>query len=257
MIKSDEIYYVYKLIDERNNLPFYIGKGKNNRAISHISRAKKWKEKNFNWSTNVNRKLYNKILSILDDGFDIKVIYVEKNLEETLALETEKQLISEIGIENLCNLTEGGEGESRTEEILQKMSLQRKEWLKTEEGKKFILTLSEQRKGNGNPRWKFKEDEEKKRERMKNMLSKPRWNAGLTKENDSRIVKLAPWKGKIPPNAKKIEIFDIATQTTLTFLSITQFRRYIKNTIGKCNSKYVYKLLKGEINVYIQWKLVT
>ena len=24
MIKSDEIYYVYKLIDERNNLPFYI-----------------------------------------------------------------------------------------------------------------------------------------------------------------------------------------------------------------------------------------
>ena len=41
------------------------------------------------------------------------------------------------------------------------------------------------------------------------MLSKPRWNAGLTKENDSRIVKLAPWKGKIPPNAKKIEIFDI------------------------------------------------
>ena len=92
---------------------------------------------------------------------------------------------------------------------------------------------------------------------MKNMLSKPRWNAGLTKENDSRIVKLAPWKGKIPPNAKKIEIFDIATQTTLTFLSITQFRRYIKNTIGKCNSKYVYKLLKGEINVYIQWKLVT
>lgn len=136
------------------------------------------------------------------------------------------------------------------------MSLQRKEWLKSEDGKKFLLNLSEQRKGSGNPRWGFKEDEEKKHARMKNMLSKPRWNAGLTKENDPRIAKLATWKGKIPPNAKKIEIFDTVNQTTLSFLSIAQFRHYIKNAIGKCNSKYVDKLLKGEIDIYIQWKLI-
>lgn len=256
MSKNKNIYYVYKLIDGRNNLPFYIGKGKNNRAISHISRAKKWREKNYIWSTNVNCKLYNKILSILDDGFDIKVLYFEKNLQETLALEIEKKLISEIGINNLCNLTEGGEGESKSKEVLERMSIQRKEWLKTEDGKKFVLALSEQRRGSGNPRWGFKEVEEKKHERMKNMLSKPRWNAGLTKENDPRIAKLATWKGKIPPNAKKIEIFDSITQTTLSFISIAEFRRYIKNTIGKCNSKYVYKLLKGEIDVYIQLKLI-
>jgi len=256
MIKNDNIYYVYKLIDERNNLPFYIGKGKKNRAISHISRAKKWKEKNFKWSTNVNRKLYNKILSILDDGFDIKVLYVEKNLEETLALETEKQLILEIGIEKLCNLTEGGEGERKTEEVLHKMSIKRKEWLQSDEGKKFILQMSNDRKGSRNPRWGFKEAEEKKKERMKNMLSKPRWNSGLTKENDPRIAKLATQKGKLPHNAKKLEIFDTINQTILKFSSIAHFCRHIKSVIGKCNSKYVFKLLKKEIDQYIHWKLV-
>ena len=29
------MYYVYALIDPRNNKPFYIGKGKDNRAESH------------------------------------------------------------------------------------------------------------------------------------------------------------------------------------------------------------------------------
>lgn len=173
-----------------------------------------------------------------------------------MALDIEKKLILEIGIEKLCNLTEGGEGETRTEEALQKMSIKRKEWLQSEEGKKFILQMSNNRKGSGNPRWGFKEAEEKKKERMKNMLSKPRWNSGLTKENDPRIAKLAHRKGKLPYNAKRIEIFDTLNQTVLIFSSITHFCRHIKSVIGKCNSKYVYKLLKKEIDQYIHWKLV-
>jgi hypothetical protein len=30
------MYYVYELIDPRNNMPFYIGKGKGRRAKTHL-----------------------------------------------------------------------------------------------------------------------------------------------------------------------------------------------------------------------------
>jgi len=32
-------YYVYALIDPRNNKPFYIGKGKDNRIYNHVNNA--------------------------------------------------------------------------------------------------------------------------------------------------------------------------------------------------------------------------
>jgi hypothetical protein len=102
------MYYVYNLIDPRNNLPFYIGKGKGYRMMDHIYTVKnnlKYRSKN--------RHLYNKIAQILTLGFDVLCKKVFETEDEQLAFDFEKKMIEEIGLENLTNLTNGGEGYSR------------------------------------------------------------------------------------------------------------------------------------------------
>lgn len=100
-------YYTYQLLSSIDNIVFYIGKGSGRRCYQHISIATGNSK-----ARNKNPKLYNKIISILNDG---GTIIIEKLLETPIekdALDNEIKLISEIGIENLCNLTFGGEGTS-------------------------------------------------------------------------------------------------------------------------------------------------
>ncbi len=49
-------YYVYELIDPRNSKIFYVGKGKEKRMYSHISRVKNGK------IPNKNKHLFHKML---------------------------------------------------------------------------------------------------------------------------------------------------------------------------------------------------
>jgi hypothetical protein len=85
-------YYVYLHIKEKTGEPFYVGKGKDGRAYSKHNRSQYWK------------RIYNKY------GFD--VILLETNLSEKESLEKEIYWIKKIGRENLCNMTDGGEGTS-------------------------------------------------------------------------------------------------------------------------------------------------
>jgi group I intron endonuclease len=85
---------------------FYIGKGKGKRSYSKASRNPHWKNKV--------KKHGGFIVSILQD-----------QLDEELAFEVEKSFISSIGLENLVNMTYGGEGMSgykHTEESCKKMA---------------------------------------------------------------------------------------------------------------------------------------
>jgi len=103
-----------------NDIVFYIGKGSKTDKYDRITHHVKF------WKFNKNRKLLNKIKK-LEGIFDIKIIYESEDEKE--CLDIEMQLIEEIGIKNLCNLTNGGEGVSglkHSEESKKKISLFRK-----------------------------------------------------------------------------------------------------------------------------------
>ena len=114
-------FYVYALIDGRNDEIFYIGKGCNERMYKHVQLAKRNAK-----LCNRNPKLYNKIKKILQDGCIIKYNKIFESDCESETLDKEKEVIKNIGLENLTNLTSGGEGTTYpngfTEEHKRKMS---------------------------------------------------------------------------------------------------------------------------------------
>lgn len=98
------MYYVYTLIDPRNDLPFYVGKGKGRRMYHHVKCVKR------GVVPNKNKKLYNKIYSILSEGHTDVLYRVEPQPDETSAFERETTLIASFGVESLCNISFGGIG---------------------------------------------------------------------------------------------------------------------------------------------------
>lgn len=264
------MFYVYGLYDKQTNEILYVGKGKNTRSKTHRTLLLENKHPN--------PKLQNKFNSLLENNNDVIDSIIQDNLSENEAFQKEIELISFYGIQNLCNLTSGGfggdcitnhpnreliikrsatsrKGLKRSEETKNKIKLKRNLWQQTEEYKQFVNRMSHERTGKNNPMYGTIEKEEHKKQRMKNFLDKPRWNKGLTKDEDPRLEKLAFWKNKLPPNAKKIKIIDINSGEILEFEAIKRFIEYIKNKINKCNTKKVSKLLKQEIDIYENWKL--
>lgn len=85
-------YYVYGLIDPRNNQPFYIGKGKGYRWRIHLTETREKTD---------NLKKYNKIQKLLRKGYRINHIKYEKNLTEVEAYDLEEILIIKYGREGI------------------------------------------------------------------------------------------------------------------------------------------------------------
>jgi len=92
-------FYCYILIDPRNNIPFYVGKGCGNRARKHISDAKRGKG---------NLEKNRIIKDIISEKLEPKVDYFAKHIDEKTALELESRKIAEIGIDNLTNKLKKG-----------------------------------------------------------------------------------------------------------------------------------------------------
>lgn len=89
------MYYVYLHKRKKTDKIFYVGKGSKNKNGDRYNSVK---NRNTRWNRIVEK----------DGGFDVEIY--KDNLTEDEAYELEKKLIADIGLENLCNITEGGEG---------------------------------------------------------------------------------------------------------------------------------------------------
>jgi hypothetical protein len=120
-METNKNYYVYVISETKGMKPIYVGKGVGNRCYWHIYAVKS----NYHY----NRKLYNKIKKITKNFTEMQNITIHKDNyfeKECEAFNREKELISNIGIDNLCNLTAGGDGASLSKDIIKKIIKSRK-----------------------------------------------------------------------------------------------------------------------------------
>ena len=104
-VKEIGRFYVYALVDPRNERVFYIGKGKGNRSQMHL-----YKSVNYH---RTNPKLYNKIRKILKTGSKYQVEFLFSSNNEQECLRKEMEWIGFYGLASLCNLTNGERGNKR------------------------------------------------------------------------------------------------------------------------------------------------
>lgn len=90
-------YYVYQLIDPRDSLPFYIGKGTGNRINQHEKEAK----------ANIDSKKCEVIREIESLGLSVIKEKIKFFDDEEKAYLYEKSLIDSIGLNNLTNISGG------------------------------------------------------------------------------------------------------------------------------------------------------
>lgn len=125
-------FYVYLLIDPRNNLPFYVGKGKDRRAWSHAENVA-------NGRSSGNLAKDKLIKAIFKSRHYPEVKIVATYEDEKVAYDHEIDLIASFS--GLCNIQKGGGGRSisiaeaerrqaeRQKEIWLKNQLVLKDWL--------------------------------------------------------------------------------------------------------------------------------
>lgn len=97
-------YYVYLLLDPKDNQVFYVGKGIGNRIFAHINAALK--------DGTLSDKL-DKIRGIRANGLEVKHVVHRHGLTEKEAFEVEAALIDFIGSSGLANQVQGYNSDDR------------------------------------------------------------------------------------------------------------------------------------------------
>lgn len=95
-------YYVYMLVDPRDNKPFYVGKGKGRRCHEHVG---EWRRSSS--MVGRNRQKLRRIGEIIEAGLEVEVRKVAEGMTERGALDEEKRFILAARA-SLTNLKSGG-----------------------------------------------------------------------------------------------------------------------------------------------------
>ena len=90
--ETENMYYVYCYIDPTNDQPFYVGKGTQKRAYTHMFNPRdKTKNKN-------KTRFKNKLEKMKEEGIEPKIIFLAQNIQdENIAYEIEESYIKQYG----------------------------------------------------------------------------------------------------------------------------------------------------------------
>lgn len=94
------MFYIYDLVDPRDGLTFYVGKGTGDRSREHVRDARK----------GVAGAKCDRIREILAAGQVVEERIVREVQDEALAYVYEKRRITKLGLKNLTNVSPGGGG---------------------------------------------------------------------------------------------------------------------------------------------------
>lgn len=114
-VDKEKRFYVYELVNSLDGKVFYVGKGSNNRLNHHVRNARRRISEG-------NLRKMRKILSIEKLGGKVLAEKLIENLSEKDAFDMEELVIRRYRLENLTNLSYGGEGNAWTEESKEKLS---------------------------------------------------------------------------------------------------------------------------------------
>jgi hypothetical protein len=189
--------YIYTLIDPRNNLPFYVGKGSGERCNAHVAEAKYYVQRK-------SLKL-SKIRKLMRLGMEPIVIKLEENVSDKQALDLECLLIAEmrdLGFK-LTNMTDGGDGAQgykHTEEHKQMMREKFKGRKITEDHRqKMCKPKSEQGRANiakARLNTDYRPSEETKKKTSEALKGRPSPMKGRTQTAEARAKMSAVGKGR-------------------------------------------------------------
>ncbi len=223
-------YYVYILSDPRNNVPFYIGKGKGKRSMSHLKETKE---------TTINIRKYNKIQSIFSEGLTPLISYYATDLSEQDAYELEASLIKQYGRKDydangiLLNICENNRPPGHDNFLTNNPGLRMKG--KTYEeiyGEEKAKQLKLQRTLSSSVREVTQETKDRMKEsalvKMANGYKMPS-RKGKRDSEETRLKKSLAHRGKIKPSMSeetKKKISDTKRKNSKKFLNIQYLRKY-------------------------------
>lgn len=227
MSSNENKFYVYEWIRLDTNEPFYVGKGKDDRCYT---------------LTRGNNQHFNNIVKSIPCVVNI----LHDNLEEQVAYDLEAWYINEyrdiIGYD-LCNINDGGEGQTLCGELNGFHGKTHTEEWKQEHSKRMS--------GENNPMFGVRYAEEKRKvigDRQRGEKScwfgvigenHPRFGVKATDETRKLISENhADISGVNNPRAEKIGLIDIDTNTILYFDTNKQCNDYLIDLL-KLNSKRI------------------
>lgn len=222
-IRDEPIYYVYQLRVSDEHMPFYVGKGKNNRATRHLV------------PSFLNRRSYKNsiIKAALRDGKSVEIEMLEQGLTDYAALEFERFFISAYGRRDkgtgvLVNMTDGGDGcagHVPSLESRQKMSKNRAGIPVSEERKRHLSRINT---GAGHPKFGKKESEETCRRKSLALSGEKNPMFGRTVSDEHKMASRLRSKGENNRNCvlteqQVLDIYELITKSTTRRLILERF----------------------------------